>query len=53
MAWWYGVWPLGNNMVYSMAWRVLHGIWYGTDVHNMIYGMALRAWHRAWYGIMV
>ena len=48
-------------MVYGMAWRALHGIWYGLPGtawytvwpggHGTIYGMAWRAWHGICYGL--
>ena len=56
------VWPCGHGMVYGMACRAWHGIWYGLarycmvyDIaggHDMVYGMAWRvmAWYIVWPG---
>ena len=48
-------------MVYGMAYRAWHGIWYGLESmagymvwpgrHVMVYGMALQAWHYLLYGL--
>ena len=36
------VWPDGHGMVYGMALRAWHGVWYGITVkpcrHGMVYG---------------
>ena len=52
---------MGLGVVYVMAWRDWHGIWYGLVGkewcmvwpvgHGMIYGMAWRPWHGIRYGL--
>ena len=58
------VWPDGHGMVYGMAWRAWHSIWYGLKMHGiawfmvwpcgprMLYSMAWRASHgiKVWPG---
>ena len=34
-------------MVYDIAWRACHGIWYGLEKYGMVYCMA---WHIVWLG---
>ena len=50
---WYIIWPGGHGMlyvmVYGMAWRASHGVWYGLAGPCMVYRMAWQAS----YGIMV
>ena len=50
---WYIAWPGNAGMVYDMAWRARHDIWYGLAAiasymvwpggHHMVYGMAWRS----------
>ena len=54
------MWPGGQGMVYGMAWRARHDIWYGLAAmayyllglggNHIVYGMAWRTSHGlAWY----
>ena len=52
------VWPSGHDMLYSIALRAWHGIWFGlasmlwymvwSGGHRIVYGMAWRASHDTW-----
>ena len=40
-----------HGMVYDMAWRAWHGIWFMSARHGMVYSIAWRAWQNIWYGL--
>ena len=45
---WYMVWPGGHDMVYGMACRAWHGIWYGLE--GMAGYMAGMTLYMVWPG---
>ena len=47
---WYVVWPDGHDMVYGLALRALHGIWYGL-VGMTWYVVCFDGHGMAWHGI--